>query len=251
MENDAPFEEALELVELEPLQKAIIKQRYLPLLKGLRMQALRLAVFFHVSRYIITVGSLIVPALLSIQNTGSAQIDQKVYWATWVISLMVTISNGLMTLFKIDKHYFHLHTVREQLVSDGWQYLELTGKYSGFHTPNIRATHFNQFVFFCHSIEKIRMKQIQEEYYKVQDNHPQQGSASNQATSLLLPPTPSEDDLGKIPLGLKSALQQLSQVSSGNGVLAKAGNIRGDKEAWKEGDDTEIVENGQAKSVSV
>jgi hypothetical protein len=164
---------------------------------------------------------------------------------------MVTISNGMMTLFKIDKHYFHLHTVREQLISDGWQYLELTGKYSGFHTPNIQATHLNQFVFFCHSIEKIRMKQIQEEYYKVQDNHQQQGGASNQPTTLLLPPTPSEDDLGKIPPGLKNALEQLSLVSSGNGLLAKAGNIRGDKEAWKEDNNTEIIENGQTKSLSV
>jgi hypothetical protein len=245
MEDDKPFEEALELVELEPLQKAIIKQRYLPLLKGLRMQTLRLAIFFHTSRYIITVGSLIVPALLSIQNSGSPTVDQRTYWATWVISLMVTISNGLMTLFKMDKHYFHLHTVREQLVSDGWQYLELTGKYSGFHTPDIRATHLNQFVFFCHSIEKIRMKQIQEEYYKVQDNHGQQATAAGQA-ALMLPPTPSEVDLSKIPPAIKTALQQLSQVSSGNGLLAKAG----DKEAWAEGN-TEIVENGPTKSLPV
>ena len=47
MENDLPFEEAFELVELEPLQKAIVKQRYLPLLKGLRRQTFRLALFFH------------------------------------------------------------------------------------------------------------------------------------------------------------------------------------------------------------
>jgi len=249
MEDDTPFEETLELIELEPLHKAIIKQRYIPLLKGLRMQTLRLALFFHMSRYIITVGSLIVPALLSIQNTGSPTIDQKVYWATWVISLMVTISNGLMTLFKMDKHYFHLHTVREQLISDGWQYLELTGKYSGFHTPNIEPTHSNQFVFFCHSIEKIRMKQIQEEYYKVQENNAQQGA--NQTSTLLLPPTPSEDDLGKIPLAIKSALQQLSQVSTGNGVLAKAEHTQGDKKAWTGSNNTEIVENGEAKSLPV
>lgn len=251
MENDEPFEETLELVQLEPLQKAIIKQRYLPLLKGLRLQTLRLAVFFHLSRYIITVGSLIVPALLSIQNTGSLTLDQKVYWATWVISLMVTISNGLMTLFKMDKHYFHLHTVREQLISDGWQYLELTGKYSGFHTPNIRATHSNQFVFFCHSIEKIRMKQIQEEYYKVQDNHGHQGATTGQTAALLIPPTPSEEDFGNIPPAIKTALQQLSHVTSGNGVLTKDENVQRNKEKEPETGNTAIVEDGQAKSLPV
>ena len=96
------------------------------------------------------------------------------------------------------------------------------------------------------------MKQIQEEYYKVQDNHGQAGSgAAGQATALLLPPTPSEDDLGKIPASLKTALQQLSQVSAGNGVLAKAENVQRDKEAWAEGDNTEIVEDGGAKSLPV
>jgi hypothetical protein len=243
MEDDTPFVEALQLVELDTLQKTIIKQRYLPLLKGLRMQTLRLAVFFHLSRYIITVGSLIVPALLSIQNTGSQSMDQRVYWATWVISLMVTISNGLMTLFKMDKHYFHLHTVREQLISDGWQYLELTGKYSGFHTPNIRPTHTNQFVFFCHSIEKIRMKQIQEEYYKVQDNNGQQGAAG-QATTLLLPPTPSEEDLGKIPSAIKDVIKQLSQVSSGDAVQRN-------EAAATRIEDTETFENRPAQSLPV
>ena len=250
MEDDTPFETALALIELEPLQKEIIKQRYLPLLKGLRIQTLRLAIFFHLSRYIITVGSLIVPALLSIQNTGSPTLDQRVYWATWVISLMVTISNGLMTLFKMDKHYFHLHTVREQMISDGWQYLELTGKYSGFHTPNIRATHLNQFIFFCHSVEKIRMKQIQEEYYKVQDTHPQNASTQS---ALLVPPTPSETDLGKIPPALKDALQQLSQVSSGNGVQAPE-NIQGIAEAWSSDttiENTKVASNRSSESLPV
>ena len=95
------------------------------------------------------------------------------------------------------------------------------------------------------------MKQIQEEYYKVQDNHGQQIGAAGQAMGLLLPPTPSEEDLGKIPPQLKTALEQLSQVSAGNGVLAKAGSTRADKETWAEGNNTEIVENGEAKSLPV
>ena len=95
------------------------------------------------------------------------------------------------------------------------------------------------------------MKQIQEEYYKVHDNHGQQIGAAGQAMGLLLPPTPSEEDLGKIPPQLKSAIEQLSQVSAGNGLSAKAGNTRGDKEAWTEGDNTEIVENRETKSLPV
>jgi len=120
---------------------------------------------------------------------------------------------------KLDKNYYHLHTVREQLISDGWQYAELTGKYSGFHTPHRTATHENQFVFFSHSIEKIRMQQIQEEYFKVADPHAQGQGTTVQAvkgelkTHILLPPTPQQGELENLPLEMKQAMEQLSQTT--------------------------------------
>jgi hypothetical protein len=75
-------------------------------------------------------------------------------------------------MFKIDKKYYFLHTTYEHLRSEGWQYIQLSGKYSGFYTPNEKPTHENQFIYFCHSVEKVKMKQIEEEYYKLTDSHP-------------------------------------------------------------------------------
>jgi hypothetical protein len=54
----------------------------------------------------------------------------------------------------------------EQLRSEGWQFLELSGRFSGFYTPKEKATHTNQFLYFCHAVEKLKMKQVEEEYYK-------------------------------------------------------------------------------------
>jgi hypothetical protein len=90
----------------------------------------------------------------------------QIYWTTWVISLLVTTSNGIFTLFKVDKKYFLLHTMLEQLRSEGWQFLQLSGRFSGFYTPRQSPTHANQFLYFCHAIEKLKMKQVEEEYYK-------------------------------------------------------------------------------------
>jgi hypothetical protein len=186
-------------------------------------QTFRISIFFHSARCVITVGSLIVPALLSIQYTNGVNQNMAIYWTTWVLSLLVTVCNGLITLLKVDKHYYHLHTVREHLISDGWQYLGLTGKYSGFHTPGDTATHTNQFVYFCHSIEKIRMQQIQEEYYKVPDTNTQ-GQRTTAAPSTdvpnmnslaanpLVPPTPLQGELAKIPETIKIAMEQLSRT---------------------------------------
>jgi len=152
-----------------------------------------LSIYFNVSRFIVTVGSLIVPALLSIQYTGTTpganNASFEIYWATWIISLLVTTSNGVVNMFKIDKKYYFLHTTYEHLRSEGWQYLELSGKYSGFYSPQEKSTHENQFIFFCHSVEKIKMKQIEEEYYKLTESHAPATANTNTVTSSGVPGT--------------------------------------------------------------
>lgn len=169
------------------VQKKIIEERYLCLLDEFQRRAFFYAFLFHSCRFIITVGSLIVPALLSIQYvdapTNSLSMDPatftfRIYWTTWVISLMVTTANGVFTLFKVDKKYYLLHTLLEQMRSEGWQYLQLSGRFSGFYTPGNSATHDNQFLFFCHAIEKLKMKQVEEEYFKSAEGNLHTGHTS-------------------------------------------------------------------------
>ena len=220
-----PFEAALDDITLSPFNKRILIERYSKLLVTIDRESFYLSISFHTSRSVITIGSLIVPALLSIQYTNSSGGNLGVYWTTWVISLCVTICNGLMTLLKIDKKYYHIHTVREQLISDGWQYLELTGKYSGFHTPDNHATHENQFIFFCHSVEKIRMKQIQEDYTKVDETpHPGAKAGAQVVPVNLIPPTPVQGDLENIPKDIKDALKELSSTRLENVPERGTGN---------------------------
>ena len=172
------------------MQKSVLSNRFMPLLVHLRIRTYRVSTFFNTGRIIVTVGSLIVPALLSIQIAGTQQVI--IYWATWTISLCVTICNALLTLFKMDKRYYYLHTCLEQLHSEGWQYIELSGKYSGFNTPNTPPTHSNQFVYFSHAIEKIRMRQVEEEYFKLIDNQQPQIPAA--PIDSLVPPTPLKEE---------------------------------------------------------
>jgi hypothetical protein len=170
------FSKSIEaLVSLNALQKIILMERFIPLMNEYEVRSFYFAVFFHTARFIITVGSLIVPALLSIQYStpgqiaGTSEFSYQIYWVTWVISLLVTISNGVLTLFKVEKKYYLLHTNLEHLRSEGWQFIGLSGRYSGFYTPNETPNHSNQFLFFCHTVEKIKMKQVEEEYFKIND----------------------------------------------------------------------------------
>jgi hypothetical protein len=104
-----------------------------------------------------------------------------------MLSLLVTICNGILTLFKVDKKYYFLHTTLEQLKSEAWQYLYLTGKYGGYYSKGIIPTHENQYIFFCHNIEKIKLKQVEEEYYKLietNETNEKQKSNENHLTSM-------------------------------------------------------------------
>lgn len=195
------FKDALKKTEdISELQKAIIEERYIRLLESYERRCTRLSLIFHTARVLITVGSLVVPALLSIQytNTGSSNpypdsdsLSYRIYWTTWVLSLLVTTSNGVVNVFKLDKKYYFIHTTYQHLRSEGWQYIGLTGRYSVL--ANSTPTHSNQFIYFCHMIEKIKMKQVEEEYYKLSETqeatkHPQPQQA--QATDSLLPMSP-------------------------------------------------------------
>jgi hypothetical protein len=164
------------LSDLTEFQRNTITTRFITVVECIHQRSRYYSVWFHVGRTIITVGSLIVPALLSIQYSSSIPGGQEnlpyiVYWITWIISLLVTTSNGIMTLFKIDKKFYFLHTTYEQLMSEAWQYIHLSGKYSGYYLKGGVPTHQNQYVFFCHNLEKIKLKQVEEEYYKLIESH--------------------------------------------------------------------------------
>ena len=161
-----PFSEVIDNLEISTVQKNILKERYVVLVEQMCRRAYRISIIYHVSHTIVTVGSLVVPALLSIQYMT---VENQIYWITWVTSLLVTTCNGLLTLFKVDKKYMFLHTNKEHVISEGWQYAGLSGRYSGFYTPGEQPTHANQYVFFCHMIEKIRMREVEDEYHRLQD----------------------------------------------------------------------------------
>ena len=198
---------------LTDFQNQILRDRYVALVDKTEDRASRFAVFFYTSRTIVTVGSLFVPALLSIQSpsSSSGEFTFHVYWSTWALSLLVSVFNAILTLFKIEKKFLYLHTDLERLNSEGWQYAELSGRYSGFYTHSQVPTHTNQFIFFCHMIEKIRLKEIELEYSQSSQeshikNQPQQKSSLGE----MLSPTPLDPLKSRITL--KGVLEESDEA---------------------------------------
>jgi hypothetical protein len=151
---------------LTTLQRESAKARFRFLLTEYRWRSWQYAILFYLLRITMTVGSLTVPALLSLKVSDPVG-EAALYWTTWTISLAVTTSNGLMTLFKLDKRFFMLHGVAERLRTETWQYLTLAGRYSGHYGGDEAPSHANQYVHYCTNIEKIRMRHMDDEYISV------------------------------------------------------------------------------------
>lgn len=195
-----------ESLELEPYKKLVLQERYLDVLHDFKRRATRLSCMFYSSRLIVTIGSILVPAFLSIQGSGATLHHAEIYWTTWIISVMVTICNGLMSLFKLDKKYFFIHTTLELLTSEGWQYVGLSGRYSPKDSP-VTPTHENQFLIFFHMAEKIKMRQVEEEYWKFTDTAGIGNATNQKPMDILQTPSTKQGALALLPTDKKEVLE--------------------------------------------
>mgnify|MGYP001368684411 CR=1 FL=1 len=155
--------DGLKLPEGMEGNKEIIKSRFLEEVVYYEKKRDSTKKYYNVFRFIVTTGSILLPAILSIgqmdPNKLPKNFNQITYWSSWSISLLVTISNGFLQLFSLDKNYFNYSIVVEQLKTEGWQYLGLSGKYEDheFHDKE-------SYKDFCKAVENIKRKQVENEF---------------------------------------------------------------------------------------
>ena len=143
--------------------KEIIKSRFVEEVSYYEKKRDKTKKYYNVFRFIVTTGSILLPAILSIGQMDPAKLpknfDQVTYWSSWTISLLVTISNGFLQLFSLDKNYFNYSIVVEQLKTEGWQYFGLSGKYEDHETHDKES-----YKKFCKAVENIKRKQVENEF---------------------------------------------------------------------------------------
>ena len=155
--------EIINTLELDSeTDRSILKSRFLSEVIKYEKRKLHTKKYYDRFRFIVTVGSIILPAILSLGQMDPTKLpknfDQVVYWSSWTISLMVTASNGFLQLFSLDKNYFEYSLTTEQLKTEGWQYFQLSGKYED------DKTHQAAYKDFSKSIENIKRKQVEKEF---------------------------------------------------------------------------------------
>ena len=142
--------------------KAILKHRFLDEITYYEKKRDDTKKYYNVFRFIVTTGSILLPAILSMGQMDPTKLpkhfDMITYWCSWTISLMVTGSNGFLQLFSLDKNYFSYSMVVEQLKTEGWQFFGLSGKYEDY------PDHQSAYKTFSKSVESIKRKQIDQEF---------------------------------------------------------------------------------------
>lgn len=150
---------------LEDNKREIIKKRYLEEVRYYTHKSRQIEIIYITLSLFITIGSITLPALLSIQQlqySSDEETNQKyrdmIYWITWCLSLIISIFNGIIQLFSLHKQYISYNNTKEKMLAEGWQYFQLSGEY-------YNTSHEDSFNEFCEEIEEIKKNQVDKELH--------------------------------------------------------------------------------------
>ena len=148
--------------DINRTKQSILKNRFLSEVLNYESRKQHTKKYYDVFRFIVTTGSIMIPAIMSVGQMDPEKLpnhfDEISYWASFFISLSVTISNGFLQLFSIDKNYLEFSLTTEQLKTEGWQFFQLTGKYEDY------PDHITAYKPFSKSVENIKRKQVEKEF---------------------------------------------------------------------------------------
>ena len=172
--------------DLTNIQKNAIKTRVISVVMRLRARLRRLSVAYTCLRTTTTVGSLLVPSILTLQSPTQPVMQPSsgfsAYWAIWGIGLVVSISNAFVSLFRVDKNYFTIGNLLEKIESEAWLFLTQSGPYNpdNYEEEGVivdessHTGHRNRFRQFIEKCEILINKAVRSEYatgFKTNSSH--------------------------------------------------------------------------------
>jgi hypothetical protein len=136
---------AIAELNLTDARRYTLLHRYVAVVELYERLSQRVDRVYACLRAIVTIGSLVLPALLTLQRDA----DAGVYWGTFTLSLVVTVSNAIIELFALQKRSRVYWLTYKKLESEGWKYAQSVGKYSGQAPADTFATFVNNVETMC------------------------------------------------------------------------------------------------------
>ncbi|NBD32447.1 MAG: DUF4231 domain-containing protein [Cyanobacteria bacterium] len=146
------FSDLITETELSELQKRFLKGRWLDQLLWLEKRSIQSQTFYYRLRLLTIIGSVIIPALasLSLRETGRAVVGRL----TFFLSQTVAISAAIEEFFGYGERYRNYRQTAEQMKTEGWQFLQLSGNYRDFQS------HQEAYTSFSSRVESILQQEI-------------------------------------------------------------------------------------------
>ena len=142
--------------ELNDRMKRILRKRFVSQIVLYEFKSDRVGRRYNVLRFIVTVGSMVLPTLQTIQSDPKVSaVDNEIFWAAIGTSLTVMIANGMIQMFGFDKKYVIYHLAVEKMKSIGWQWLERSGKYA-LNPDGTMADYADNWAMFWNDLEKVK-----------------------------------------------------------------------------------------------
>lgn len=150
------FIDILKTIQITGRSKLILKERFISLYEYYKNKKITVNTIYNTCRIITTVFGIVVPALITLDNEISDKSRESLIigYTTFSMSLLITIINSLIDLFQINKKSYTYNVVSENLETEGWLFLTLTGKYHNY------TDHSECWRKFLYKVEKLNIQAI-------------------------------------------------------------------------------------------
>ncbi len=150
----------INILPISPYHKEILRRRYSNNIGDYQQMRDCLRFTYRLFQIIISIGSVIVPALLSVHMTEYVQTndyDVQINIIVLIISIVVSICTHIIHIFKLDEMY-HLYAITLEKMKTLWYH------YSSLSGPFMGTTHKTSFPIFINMMEEIIINQKFQEY---------------------------------------------------------------------------------------
>lgn len=134
----------IEKTDLPEREKDLMCFRWLVRVENMEKDARKSKIRHYTSKMIIIAGSAIVPVLASMNNPPEVSTGLTaqtfIYYATLLVSMIVSVSAGVHEFFRFGDRWRHYRGTVESLKSEGWHFIQQTGRYRnvGGHTKGYK-----------------------------------------------------------------------------------------------------------------
>jgi hypothetical protein len=149
------FGKMFEMLKLNDLQKHFLRSRWLDQVLWMEGKAAKARNRHYVLKVTTIIGGVLLPALVTLNNSENPEIRKYIYWATFGISLLVSTTSSLEGFFLYGDQWRNYRRSVESLKTLGWQYFQLSGPYLSY------KTHEEAFNAFAAQVEDVIQRDVE------------------------------------------------------------------------------------------